>query len=127
MGTAENVKAIRAAYEAFLEEDVGPMMALISDDVEWHNFESNDFAGFYKGKSGVEDYLKVMDDVDFHGMDIETIVGDGNRVIGIVNPSYTVKRTGKKAGGLTVHVYDFDQDKIVRFREVAAHDGDAWD
>lgn len=126
MGASKNAKGIRAAYEAFLDDDIQPMMSLLADDVEWINYEGNAFAGHFHGKEGVMKYLATMDQIDFKGMEIESVIGEDDRVVGIVNPDYTVKKTGKQGGGLTVHVYDFRGDEIIRVREVAAYDGDAW-
>jgi ketosteroid isomerase-like protein len=126
VGAAENAKAVRGAYEAFLQDDVGPMVSLMSDEVHITNYEGNAFAGDYQGQSGFAEYMATLDLTDFEGLEVESVLAEEDRVVAVLTTQYTVKATGKPAGGLTIHVMDFADDKIVRFREVAADDGDAW-
>lgn len=126
MGAAENAKAVRSAYEAFLQDDIEPMESLMSDEVEITNYEGNPFAGHYRGKDGFARYLATLELTDFEGLELESVLAEDDRVVAVLTTHYTVKATGKPAGGLTVHVMDFSDDKIVRFREVAADDGAAW-
>jgi len=126
VGAAENGKAVRAAYEAFLQEDIEPMVSLMSDDVAITNYEGNPFAGDYQGKNGFAEYMATLDLTQFEGLEIESVLAEDDRVVSVLTTRYTVKATGKSAGGLTIHVMDFAADKVVRFREVAADDGDAW-
>lgn len=126
MGAAENAKAVRGAYEAFLQDDVGPMVSLMSEEVHITNYEGNPFAGDYHGQSGFAEYMATLDLTDFEGLEVESVLAEQDRVVAVLTTQYTVKATGKVAGGLTIHVMDFADDKIVRLREVAADDTDAW-
>lgn len=127
MGAAENAKAVRAAYETFLQEDIQPMVSLMSEDVEITNYEGNPFGGHYQGLTGFTEYMGTIELTEFEGFDLESVLAEGDRVVSVLTTRYKVKATGKPAGGLTVHVFDFADDKIVRFREVAADDGSAWE
>ncbi len=127
MGAAENAKTVQALYEAFLADDMDSIFAF-SEGLVWENFEANPFRGSHEGREGFTEMLEIIDQTDMTGFEVEQILADGNTVVAILNIDYTVKATGKAASsGPTVHIFEFDGDKAVRVREVAAADGGAWD
>lgn len=128
MSANDNLKAVAAAYEGFQRDDWGPLFSILADDFVFTNYEGNPFAGTYHGRAGFEHVEKVLEGADMSKFEVETMVADDDTVIAVVDIEYTVKATGKSnPPGPTVHIMDFQDGKMTRFRDVSAHDGGAWE
>lgn len=126
MGAQEHIKVVQSMYEAFARQDMDTVMNVMTDDVVWENYEGNPFRGTHRGHDGVMELMGVIDQVELDRFDIDRILADDEKAVAILTIGYTVKATGKRTEGLTVHIYEFEGDKISRAQEVAAHDEGVW-
>lgn len=126
MGAQENIKIVQGLYEAFGRQDMDSVLATFAEDVEWHNFEANPFGGVHRGHDGIRETLELIAQTDLTKFEIDRILSDDEKTVALLMIGYTVKATGKSTEGLTVHVFEFEGDKIACVSEVAASDGGAW-
>lgn len=127
MSANDNLKAVQAAYEGFGRDDLEPLRSILADDFEYTNYEDNPFGGTRRGVTAFDHLGEIMAQIDMDRFEIETMLADDDRVVTVLDIGYTVTATGKRAAsGPTVHIMDFRDGKMTRFREVAAPDGGAW-
>lgn len=123
----DNIKAVQAAYEGFGRDDLEPLLSILSEDFQFTNYEANPFGGSWAGPAAFEHLGDVLEQVEMTRFEIESILGDDERVVAVLDVGYVVKATGKQSAvGPTVHIMDFDDGKMTRFRELAVPDGGAW-
>lgn len=58
--------------------------------------------------------------------EIDRVLAGDEVVVALLTVGYSVNATGKSTEGPTVHIFEFEGDKISRVREIAASDGGAW-
>lgn len=126
MGAEENIKVVQSLYEAFGRNDMDSILAVFAEDIEWHNYEANPFGGVHRGHEGIMETMGLIAQTDMTKFEVDRILGDEEKVVAVMNIGYTVKATGKSTEGPTVHIFEFEGDKIAKVVEVAASDEGAW-
>ena len=125
--SADNNKAlVLAAYNGFDQGDLQPLISILDENIEWTNYEDNPLNGTVHGPEGVLGFLNSLDQIDIKSFKVVSVMSEGDRVMGVNDLTYTVKSTGKTHSGITAHLFDFRDGKMVRFQEVSATSGDAW-
>lgn len=82
--------------------------------------------GIYRKPEGVGNFFAKFEQMKFTGFRIIKVMAEGDKVVYALEATYTVKSTGKNASGIAMHLIDFKDGKMVRFREVAATSAEAW-
>jgi uncharacterized protein len=114
--SSDNVELIRPAYDAFAHGDIAGVMAVLSDDIDWHapavlphgrNARGHDevgqfFAGIVSTWEGLE-------------LEIEDFVGAGDRVCVIGRATGSLG--GTETGYGFCHCWTVSGDKAARFDE----------
>lgn len=126
MSTEKNKAAVLAAYHGFEADNMEPLMSILAEDIEWINYEDNPLNGTFRGPEGVKSFFAKFEQMEFTGFRIITVMAEGDKVVSAMDAGYTVKSTGKSTSGISMHLFDFKDGKIVRFREVAATSAEAW-
>ncbi len=127
MSANDNKKAVQAAYEGFQNDDLEPLLSILSDDFVYVNYEQNPFGGTFHGPGAFEHLGEVLEQVDMTRFDVESLVAEDDVVVAVMNVEYTVKATGRSSReGPTVHIMDFRDGMLTRLRELAVPDGGAW-
>jgi hypothetical protein len=91
-----HLEMIRGAYESFARGDVPAVLALLAPDVSWTELGSE-----WEGFSAVP----------------EEFVVEADTVVALGQYSGTYKTTGKGFTAPFTHVWNFRNDKVVRFRQ----------
>ena len=126
--SAEHLKSsVLVAYQGFQTGKLDPLLSLVADDVEWINYEDSPLGGTFQGKDEVLKYIQESAaKTELQKFELESLLCEGNKMIGVLKITYKVKATGKIRTGIDVHLMDFHDDKVVRFREICTSVGDAW-
>lgn len=126
--SAESIKtSVLEAYQGFQRGDLNPLMWILSDNLEWINYEDSPLGGTYHGKEEVADYIqRSFKLTKLLRYELESLMSERNKTIGVVNVSYEVLATGKTHSGTDIHLMDFKEQKIVRFREIGLSAAKAW-
>ena len=121
MSGSDNIKTIKAVYEAFGRGDVGFIVDCVTDDVDWSSDTSSDAAPWYgvrKGKKGVGEFFeafgKAMDVEDFTPLTFASTT-DGD-VLTVVRFATRSRETGKLAQMQLHHWFRFTEGKISYYR-----------
>jgi ketosteroid isomerase-like protein len=123
---ADNVELVRGAYEAFARGDVGPVLGILDENVEWNEAEHVTYwpGGAFVGHQAVIEgvFARIPQDFDGFVIDIGRIVGSGDTVLVEARYKGTAKATGKTLDAQVAHVWDFRGGKVVRWQQYT----DTW-
>jgi uncharacterized protein len=122
----DHVKLVREAYEGFSKGDIGPVLAILDANVEWHEAEHITYwpGGPFTGPEAVVEGVLARIPKDFDGfrLDVHRIVGFGDTVLAEGRYTGTVKATGRTFDAQVAHVWDFRDGKVVHWQQYS----DTW-
>jgi ketosteroid isomerase-like protein len=117
--TDADVETLRRGYEALNRGDLSLVLALLDEDIEWHEPAPSPEAGSYRGRDSFERFLRGWrDSFDDFRVEPEQVAQRGDRLIAIV------KQTGRgRASGVVVevrlaHVWTVRDGRAVRWEAV---------
>jgi ketosteroid isomerase-like protein len=123
---SENVLIVRSAYEAFAKGDITAVVALLDDNVEWHEAEHAPYwpGGPFIGPQAVIDgvFKRLQEDYEGFTIDVRRIVDCGDTVLVEGRYRATARATGKPLDAQLAHVWDFRDGKVVRWQQYT----DSW-
>lgn len=118
---SDNIALVRAAYDGFARGDIKPLLNLLSGDVEWHEAEHVPYwpGGAFVGSQAVVEgvFARLPQDFDDFKVDVGRIVACGDTVLVEARYRATVKATGLPLDAQVAHVWDFRDDKVVRWQQ----------
>jgi ketosteroid isomerase-like protein len=119
MSDDQNLDLVRGAYEAFSRGDVGGVLAILSDDVEWTVPPPLPQAVEAHGRDEVGAFFERLVGIwqDF-SVEVDDFVSSGNRVCVIGRGSGNVD--GSPAGYGFVHCWTLADGHATRFDEYAS-------
>jgi uncharacterized protein len=115
---ADNVEVVRAAYAAFGRGDIGAIIELVDDSVQWSSPATLPQGGDFAGKDGVMHFFEGVGAAwEALEIDVESLgeIG-GNLVIGVLRGSGSLRNGGPAQYG-AMHAFTVERGKITRFRE----------
>ncbi len=122
---ADNAALVQEAYDGFAKGDVGPLVAILDDDVEWNEAEHSIHPGSpFRGTQAVLEGVIGPLARDFEGfrIDVGRISVAGDTVFVEARYRATAKATGMPLDALAAHVWDFRNGKVVKFQQYT----DTW-
>ena len=122
MSESGNVQVVKDAYAAFMRGDINGVLALVTDNVDWHAVKGAEgaapHAGARKGRAAVADFFaKLGASTDFSSFEPREFIAQGDQVAVIGDYSATVKGTGRSVTSDWVMVFTVKDGRIARFRE----------
>jgi ketosteroid isomerase-like protein len=122
MSESGNVQVVKDAYAAFMRGDVAGVLALVTDDVDWHGVKGAEGAaphgGARKGRAAVADFFaKLGASTEFSRFEPREYIAQGDQVVVIGDYSATVKDTGRSITSDWAMVFTVRDGRIARFRE----------
>ncbi len=113
---SSNAKKIKAAYD-----DIQTLFALMAPDVEWHEMEGFPYGGVYHGPEEIlaNVFQRIGEDWDGFAAAADTILSAGDHVISQGYYTGAFKKTGKQMRVAFAHVFEFRDNKIVKFQQYA--------
>ncbi len=82
-----NIALVRRLYGAYLEGDVGTVMAAFAPEVRWHNSGYDPTAGTLEGIDAVMGYLAAQDHMDDFSLEVIDILASADRAAVIARSS----------------------------------------
>ena len=112
-------ETIAALYDAFARGDVPAVLAALAPDVTWTEAEGFPYGGTYVGGDAVLQnvFMKLGTEWDGYTAAPHEYVESSDTVVALGEYSGTFKATGKSFRAPFVHVWKFDGDRIVSFRQ----------
>lgn len=118
---ADSIDVIKDVYAAFAQGDVPSVLAAFADDIEWHETAGMPYGGVHRGGDAVLQNVfgPIGEDVEGFAVTPEELIASGSSVAAIVRYTGTGKVSGKPLDLPVAHVWDVENDRIVRFRQFA--------
>ena len=114
-------ETLRAITGAYLQGDLGPLMAIASDDIVWDSNARRSlfrFGGVFKGRVGLQEALSLIaSEFAMLKYDVQEIVGDGDTVWALSDVILSEHKTGKRASFRLANRWQFKDGKLVQFTE----------
>lgn len=121
MSGKDNIKTIKAVYDAFGRGDIGFILGTVTDDVDWASETAADVAPWYGkhvGKQGVGEFFeafgKACEVDDFTPLTFAAT--DDGDVLAVVRFAARSRETGKVAKMDLHHWFRFTNGKISYYR-----------
>lgn len=116
---ASNLDTIRGAYDAFARGDVPAVLAILAPTVRWTEAEGFPYGGTYSGPDAVLSgvFMKLGTEWDGYSAVPREFVAEGDTVVALGHYSGTYKKTGRRFSAPFAHVWEFQDGKVVRFRQ----------
>jgi uncharacterized protein len=110
----QNVGAVRRAHEAFQRRDLGPIVALLDPDIEWHEPTGGVRRGVEELLGSFEAYDGQWDDFRWEPQEF---LDAGEHVVVMGEFHARARATGVEVDVPFVHVYRLVDGKVVWGRE----------
>ena len=115
-----SVEAVRSSYEAFGRGDLDGALAMMDDEIEWHQAQGLPHGGLYHGLAAVR--AAVFDPIDEEWWedfraDPDEVIGLGDDVIVLGRYTARAKATGAPLDVPFAHVWRFRDGRAVRFHQ----------
>lgn len=120
MDIQQNKQVVMQGYEKFRAGDIGGLLQLFADDIEWvgREVEFVPFSGDYHGKQEAAQFFAELDKAQvaerFEPMEM---IAEGERVAVMGQAKWTVRATGNSYEGPWVHLFTIRDGKVARFEQ----------
>ena len=122
MSEVRNTQVVQAAYAAFVRGDIGAILDLVDDQVDWQGVIGGEGvlpnAGRRQGRAAVAEFFaQVGQAYLFEQFEPREFVAQGDMVAAIGHYRVKIKHTGAVAESAWAMVFSLRDGKITRFRE----------
>jgi uncharacterized protein len=119
---ASNLETTKKGYELFKQGDISTFVKDIIDaSCTWISPGPQDklpWAGHFKGRDQITDFFaRVAQNLDFAEVALHEIIEQGETVVAIGMSHIRVKRTGKTVKCDWVHIFKYNQGRMVFAQE----------
>ena len=119
---SSNVETTRKGYELFKKGDIATLVnELVDDSCVWIAPGPADklpWAGNFKGRRQIADFFaRVAQNLEFTEFVPREMIAQGDSVAVIGTSSFRARRTGKTVTDDWVHIFKYNQGRIVFFQE----------
>lgn len=113
------IEIAKTLYTAFAKGDVPVVLGGLASNVRWTEAEGGPYGGTYLGPQAVLEqvFMKLGGEWDGFSAIPSEFFGDGNTVVSLGEYSATFKATGKSFKAPFVHVWRFENGKVVAFQQ----------
>jgi uncharacterized protein len=114
------VDAVRSSYEAFARHDLEGALAMMDEDIVWHQAQGLPHGGVYHGLATVrENVFDPLDESWWEGFAAtpDEIIGLGDDIVVLGRYTARAKKTGAPLDVPFAHVWRFRDGKAVRFHQ----------
>jgi len=120
MTSEQNVQAVQSAYAAFGRGDIGGIIAILDENIEWKTPKAAEMphTGLKKGHAGVLEFFgSVAETWEFEAFEPREFIASGDEVV--VRGYYRMKsrRTGRTAESDWAMLWRFRNGRVTHFQE----------
>jgi uncharacterized protein len=120
MSEAGNVEIVKRGYEAFGRGDLDALLDLFEDGIEWITPGPPELAsaGRRRGKQEVAGFFQTLSEMFiFERFEPKQFLAQGETVVVFGDDRVRIRATGSPFDFEWVHVFEFRNGKVARFRE----------
>ena len=113
-----NTELISGLYAAFGRGDIPAILEMLDPDISWHAPLTLPHGGDFSGRDGVGGFFAGLGETwDGLELELEDLVGSGDRVVALARIQGTLRATGERTGYASAHCWTIRDGSIVRFDE----------
>jgi ketosteroid isomerase-like protein len=120
MNIQENKRLVIQGYQKFGDKDIGALLEMFADDIEWEGARSEHlpFSGVYRGKQQAAQYFKLLgESVEAQQFEPQEFIAEGDKVVVLGQSRWTVKSNGNSYDSPWAHVLTIRNGKVARFQQ----------
>jgi uncharacterized protein len=120
VGERENTELVQQGYQHFKNGDIQGLLGLLSEDVEWTQFEIEGvpFSGTRRGPERVGEFFsQVLDTEEPLHFEPREFVAQGEKVVALGHYAWRVKSTAREYESEFVHVFTVRDGKVAKYQE----------
>jgi uncharacterized protein len=115
---SDNATIVQNAYSAFGKGDIGAVLDLLSDDVNWTSPRTLPHGGEFNGKTDVGQFFKAIGaNWTALPLEVEQVADIGGGLVVAVLRADGTRSTGARQAYGATHVFTVRGGKVIRFRE----------
>lgn len=120
-----NIETVASIYAAFGRQDFAGILEPLAEDVQWEYGYPDRGVPWLAPRNGRKEVPLFLEALGTHlvtnKFDVKAVMGDGSRVVAILDVDFTVKATGKHIVEIDEgHLWTFDdRGRVTRFRHWA--------
>ncbi|MEN3364975.1 MAG: uncharacterized protein V7606_2249 [Burkholderiales bacterium] len=119
MSAQENKQLVMRGYQNYKDKDIGKILEMCTDDVEWVGGKSETipFANTFHGKQETAQYFALVDQsLEARLFEPGELIAEGDKVVVLGQSNWAVKANGETFENPWVHVFTIQNGKISRFQ-----------
>ena len=114
----QSQEVVRSLYDAFARADIEAILGALDEQIDWKAPENLPHGGHFHGRDGVGRFFQSIGDTwETLTVEIEDVVGDGDRVVVLATARGRLRATGDDSGYTAAHTWTLRDGTPVRFRE----------
>ena len=115
----QNTEIIRGLYAAFAKGDIPTVLGALAPNARWTEAEGGPYGGTFVGPNAVLEnvFMKIGGDWDGYAAVPDEFIANDNTVVAIGKYSGKYKATGKSFAAPFVHVWKFQDGKVISFQQ----------
>lgn len=112
---------ISAHYAASVRHDLDGMLADLAPDAQWVEMDGFPTAGIHVGREQIIQKVFAVfgEQWEGFGFSLERLIDGGNTIVALGAYSGSYRATGKAMRARVAHVWQVENEKIVRFEQFA--------
>jgi ketosteroid isomerase-like protein len=118
--SSNNIETVQEIYDAFVRADVGAILGVLTDDIDWASEAASDLApwhGIRRGKTEVATFFTdIAGAVDVTEFTVLAIAANVTDVMAVVRFGITSKGTGRSGAMDLHHWWRFRDGKVYLYR-----------
>ena len=115
----QNTEIIRGLYAAFAKGDIPTVLGALAPNARWTEAEGGPYGGTFIGPNAVLEkvFMKIGGDWDGYAAEPDEFIANDNTVVALGKYSGKYKATGKSFTAPFVHVWKFQDGKVISFQQ----------
>ena len=121
---ASPVDIVKHVYDCFSKGDLEGFIQMCDENIEWvvNGPASLEKCQSYHGREGVRQFLDILEHSwTFRSFSVNQYIHDGDSVVVLGEETGDDKTTNQPFENRWAHVFDIEDDKVIRFREFLCH------
>jgi uncharacterized protein len=118
------LNTVKQIYSSFAEGELDRFLELCSEEIEWvvNGPATLTKCQTFRGRSGVGEFLDILGDSwMLHSFTPRQFIESGSTVVVLGEETGVDEMSGEPFENRWVHVFDVQQQQIIRFREFLCH------
>jgi ketosteroid isomerase-like protein len=113
-----SVDVVGGMYEAFGRGEIGAILSVVDEDIEWRVPENLPHGGSFHGREGLGEFFRgIGESWDGLTVDVKKVVGGDDEVVVLAQVHGVVRATGENNGYAAAHAWTLRGGTPIRFQE----------